>query len=48
MAIAEDIEDLETTCCFLHFQEIRESPRNTQKSKTDLLVSMQAAQSASQ
>ena len=45
---SDSAEDLKTTCCFLHFQEIRESYRNTQKPETNLLVSMQASQSASQ
>ena len=40
-------EDLDTTCCFLHFQEIKESPRTMQKLETDLLVLRHAAQSAS-
>ena len=49
MALYSDsTEDLDTTCCFLHFQEIKESPRKMQKPKTDLLVSGHAAQSASQ
>jgi len=49
IALYSDLaKDFETTCWFLHFQEIRESPRNTQKPETDLLVSMQAAQLASQ
>ena len=51
MAIAlysDSAEDLDTTCCFLHFQEIKESPRKIQNPKTDLLVSGHAAQSASQ
>jgi hypothetical protein len=35
-------------CCFLDFQDTKESPRNKQKSITDFLVSGQAAQFASQ
>ena len=38
-------EDLETVCCFLDFQDIKELPRNTQKPKMDLLVSGQVPQS---
>ena len=41
------IEDRETVCCFLDFQEIKESPINTQKPLTDFLVSGHAAQSKS-
>ena len=40
-------DDLETVCCFFDFQEIKESPRNTQKPLTDLLLSRQPAQSES-
>jgi hypothetical protein len=39
------IEDLDTVCCFLDFQEINEPPRNTQNPITDLRVSTQPAQS---
>ena len=45
---SDSAEDLDTTCCFLLFQEISESLINTQKPVIDLLVSGQAAQSASQ
>lgn len=38
-------EDQETVNCFFNFQDIRESPRNTQKSLMDLRVSRQDAQS---
>jgi hypothetical protein len=38
-------EDLETVCCFLDFQEIRESPMKIQKPVTDFRVSTQLAQS---
>ena len=53
MTIAVDLysdsaEDLDTTCYFLHFQEIKDSPRKIQKPDIDLLVSGHAAQSASQ
>ena len=44
----DSTEDQDTTYCFLHFQEIKESPKKIQKPKMDLLVSGQAAQSASQ
>jgi hypothetical protein len=40
--------DRDTVCCFLDFQEMRESPRNTQKPVVDLLESRQPAQSLSQ
>ena len=40
-------EDLDTACCFLHFQEIKDLPRKTQKPDINLLVSGHAAQSAS-
>jgi hypothetical protein len=42
------IEERDMVCCFLDFQEIKESPRNKQKLVTDFLVSGQATQSASQ
>ena len=41
-------EDLETVCCFFDFQDIKESPRNTQYPVIDLLVSGQPAQSESE
>ena len=41
-------EDREMVCCFLDFQDTKESPRNKQNRVTDFLVSGQAAQSASQ
>jgi hypothetical protein len=41
-------EDLEMVCCFLDFQDTKESPRKRQKPVTDFLVSGHAAQSASQ
>ena len=42
------VEDLETTSCFLHFQEMRESPRNTQKLVVDLQSIGSLAQSTSE
>ena len=45
---SDSIEDLDTTCYFLLFQEISESPKNTQKPVIGLLVLGQAAQSTSQ
>ena len=44
----DSAEDLNTTCCFLLFQEISESPKNTQNPVIDLLVSGHVAQSALQ
>ena len=41
-------EDLETVCCFFDFQDIKESPRNTQYSVIGLLISRQLAQSESE
>lgn len=41
-------EDLETECCFLDFQEMRDSPKKTHYPVIDLLVSGQLAQSESQ
>ena len=44
MALYSDLaDDLETTCYFLYFHDIKDSPRNTQKPKIDLLLSTQAA-----
>ena len=40
-------EDREMVCCFLDFQDTKESPRNKQKSVTYFLVSGQATQSTS-
>ena len=36
-------EDLETVCCFLDFQEMRDSPKKTWYPVIDLLVSGQLA-----
>ena len=36
-------KDLKTICCFLNFQEIKDSPRKTQNPVTDLLVLGQVA-----
>lgn len=41
-------DDLDTVCCFFDFQEINESPKNTQKPEIDRRVSGQVAQSESQ
>lgn len=41
-------DERETVCCFLNFQEIRESPKKTQKLVTKRRVSRQPAQSESQ
>ena len=41
-------EDLETIDCFLEHQEIKESPRKTQKRVTDVRVSEQPTHSESQ
>jgi len=41
-------EDLETACCFLDFQEMRESPKKTQYPVIERRVSGQPAQSESQ
>lgn len=41
-------DDLDTMCCFLDFQEINESPKNTQKPETECRVSGQMAQSESE
>lgn len=41
-------ENKENTACFLDFQLIKLSPKDTQKSKTDLRKSGQEAQSLSQ
>jgi hypothetical protein len=41
-------DDLDTVCCFLDFQDIKESPRKTQNPVTDLLESGQPVQSESQ
>uniref|UniRef100_A0A803NJ79 Uncharacterized protein n=1 Tax=Cannabis sativa TaxID=3483 RepID=A0A803NJ79_CANSA len=40
------VEDLDTVCCFLHFQDTKDLLRNTQNSVVDLLVSKHASQSA--
>ena len=40
-------ELLEIVCCFLDFQEMRDSPRKIEKPVTDFLVSGQVAQSES-
>ncbi|KAL5701104.1 hypothetical protein ACHQM5_026479 [Ranunculus cassubicifolius] len=42
------VDDFETESCFLHFQEIRASPRNIHQPVVDFLVSGQPAQSASE
>lgn len=42
------VDDLDTVCCFLDFQENNESPKNTQKPETELRVSGQVAQSESE
>ena len=42
------VEDWDTACCFLHFQDIKESPKNMQKLEIDLFVYGQLPQSASQ
>lgn len=42
------VEDLDTLCCFLDFQEIKELPSITQKPDMDLRVSGHAAQSESE
>jgi hypothetical protein len=42
------VEEQDMVCCFLDFQEIKESPRNKQKPMIDFLVSGQVAQCASQ
>ena len=44
---SDSAEDLKIVCCFLDFQETRDSPRKTQNPVTDLLVSRQEAQSTS-
>ncbi|KAL4590284.1 hypothetical protein LXL04_003211 [Taraxacum kok-saghyz] len=41
------VEDLETIFCFLVFQDMSRSPKNTQKPVMDLLISLQPAQSES-
>ncbi|KAL9447864.1 hypothetical protein AB3S75_015357 [Citrus x aurantiifolia] len=41
------VVDLETESCFLHFQEIRASPRNMHHPRVDFLVSGQPTQSVS-
>ena len=41
------VEDLETQSCFLHFQEIKASPRKITQPVIDILVSRQPTQSAS-
>ncbi|KAJ0859067.1 hypothetical protein HanRHA438_Chr13g0608231 [Helianthus annuus] len=40
-------EDLDTTLCFLLFQEIKDFPRNIQNPVIDLLLSIHFAQSES-
>jgi hypothetical protein len=41
------VEDLETQSCFLHFQEIKASPRKIHQPVVDFLVSGQPVQSTS-
>lgn len=41
-------EDLDTTCCFLGFHDIKQVPNIMQNQLIDLLVTWHAAQSASQ
>ena len=41
-------DDLEMVVCFFAFQETKDSPRKTQKPVTDLRVSKQEPQSASE
>jgi hypothetical protein len=45
---SDSAEERETVCCFLDFQEMRESPIKTQQPVMDLRVSKHPAQSASQ
>ena len=45
---SDSANDLATTYCFLHFHEIKESPKKTQKLEMNLLILGQPAQSAPQ
>lgn len=42
------VEDIETMECFSNFQEIIDSPRNTQKPETNLLASGHLVRSESE